>query len=240
MRMRPASCWRKWGVGPGPDEHAAELAAAPALLAALPLAGRLVTGDALYCQAALCDQILQAGGQYLLVVKANQPDLQWAIRTLFAHPPLGERFAATVSWGKHGDRIERRRLWTSRALTDYVDWPGAAQVALLERTTWRRGNKARQTRVLITSQGPAVSPARLLTQARGHWAIENRLHWVRDATMGEDASPVRSGAAPRVLAGLRNAVLALLRRAGWSNIAAALRHYGWQPAAVLVLLGLSP
>lgn len=237
--MRPASCWRSRGVGTGADEHVAELAAAPTLLTTLPLAGRLVTGDALYCQAALCRQIVQAGGDYLLVVKANQPDLCWAIRILFAEPPAGERFASASTWDKHGDRIERRRLWASAALTEYVAWPGIQQVALLERTTWRRGNMTRQARLLLTSQATTPAAA-LLTQARGHWGIENRLHWVRDVTLGEDASQVRSGAAPRVLAGLRNAVLALLRRAGWTNIAAALRHYAWQPGAPLALLGLSP
>lgn len=232
-------CWRKRGVRGPSDVHAAELAVAPDLLAALPLTGRLVTGDALYCQAALCQQIVQAGGDYLLVVKANQPELCWAIRTLFAAPPAGQPFATAEVWDKHGDRIARRRIWTSAALTDYLDWPGAAQVALLERATWRRGGCRRQARLLITSQG-AAPPGVVARQARRHWAIENRLHWVRDVTLGEDASQVRSGAAPQVLAGLRNVVLALLRRAGWTNIAAALRHFAWQPGAALALLGLSP
>jgi predicted transposase YbfD/YdcC len=145
-----------------------------------------------------------------------------------------------VAWDKHGGRIERRRLWASTALAGYVTWPGMQQVALLERTTWRGANVQRQTRMLITSQASSISPARLLRQARGHWAIENRLHWVRDVSMGEDASQVRSGVAPRVLAGLRNTVIALLRGAGATNIAAALRRLAWQPGAALALLGLSP
>ena len=81
--------------------------------------------------------------------------------------------------------------------------------------------------------------ARLLTLVRGHWAIENRLHYVRDVTFGEDASQVRSRAAPQVLAALRNVVTGLLRQAGWTNIAAALRHYAWQSGATLALLGVS-
>ena len=75
---------------------------------------------------------------------------------------------------------------------------------------------------------------------RGHWGIENRLHYVRDVTFGEDASPVRTGAAPQVLAVLRNLVLALLRNAGSTNIAAALREHAWsQPGAALRLLGIA-
>ncbi len=79
----------------------------------------------------------------------------------------------------------------------------------------------------------------MLTLARGHWGIENRLHYVRDVTLGEDASRVRTGAAPQVLAALRNAVLALLRATGATNIAATLRDITWRGTA-LALLGLTP
>jgi predicted transposase YbfD/YdcC len=212
----------------------------PALLAALPLAGRLVTGDALYCQRALCRQIVQADGDYLLIVKANQPALAHAIATLFVHPPPGERFATAITWDKHGDRVETRRLWASAALSGYLDWPGLQQVALVERVCRRRGVRTRQVRAVITSLGPATPAATLLAQVRGHWAIENRLHWVRDVTLGEDASQVRRGAAPQVLATLRNCVIALLRHAGATNLAAALRHGAWCPGAALTLLGLVP
>jgi predicted transposase YbfD/YdcC len=217
-----------------------ELAAAPGLLAALPLGGRLVTGDALYCQAALCRQIREQAGDDLVVVKANQPDLLWAVRTLFAAPPPGEAFATAVDWGQHGDRVERRQVWASAALTGYLDWPGAQQVLCVERRCLRRGTWTREVRYAITSLGPGVTAAALLGHVRRHWAIENRLHWVRDVTMGEDACRVRSGAAPQILAALRNTALALARRAGWTNIAEALRHYAWRPGAALAVLGLSP
>jgi predicted transposase YbfD/YdcC len=213
---------------------------APALLGAVPLAGRLVTGDALYCQEALCRQILAAKGNYLFIVKANQPELYWAIATLFAQPPPGERFPSAVQWDLHGDRVERRQVWASGALQEYLDWPGVQQVLRVERRCLRQGTWTRQVRYAITSLGATVGPKALLAEVRGHWAIENRLHWVRDVTCGEDACRVRSGAAPQVLAGLRNAVIAVLRGAGWTNIAAAVRHYAWQPGAALALLGLRP
>ena len=78
----------------------------------------------------------------------------------------------------------------------------------------------------------------MLALARGHWGIENRLHYVRDVTLGEDACRVRSDAAPQVLAALRNVVLTLLRAAGHTNIAAALRAIAWRGSA-LALLGLA-
>lgn len=240
--MRSAWCWPNRGVrtGDGDDEREGELTVAPALLAALPLRGRLVTGDALYCQRTLCRQIRRQQGDYLVVVKANQPTLYWAISTLFAEPPPGETFATAVSWDQHGDRVETRRLWASTALAGYLTWPGAQQVALVERTRVRQGNRTREVRCFITSLGPEVGAAALMDHVRGHWAIENRLHWVRDVTMGEDASQIRRGAAPQVLAALRNTVIALVRDAGWTNVAAALRHYAWQPGTALALLGLAP
>ena len=213
---------------------------APAVLAALPRRDRLVTGDALYCQSALCRHILAQGGDYLVTVKANQPELLWAVQTLFADPPPGERFATAVSWDQHGDRVETRRLWASTALAGYLDWPGARQVLCVERVCVRRGQTTSQVRYAITSLGPEVGAEALLGYVRGHWGIENRLHWVRDVTMGEDASQVRAGAVPQVMAALRNTVLGLLRGAGWTNVAAALRHYAWQPGAALALLGLTP
>ncbi len=73
---------------------------------------------------------------------------------------------------------------------------------------------------------------------RGHWGIENQLHYVRDVTMREDASQVRSGAAPEVMAALRNTVLGLLRGTGATNIATALRHYSYKPLETLALLGI--
>lgn len=206
----------------------------------MPLRGRLLTGDALYCQAALCRQIRDAEGDYLLVVKANQPDLLWAVRTLFAAPPPGEEFATAVAWDQHGGRVERRRVWASTALAGYLDWPGARQVLRVERRCLAKGAWTREVRYAITSLGPEVAAPALLQHVRRHWAIENRLHWVRDVTMGEDACRVRTGAAPQILAALRNTTLALARHAGWANIAAALRHYAWRPGAALALLGLNP
>ena len=234
---RPAWCWRKRGART--REHEAELTVAPGLLEQIPVAGKIVTGDALYCQRALCQRIVERGGAYFVVVAANQPSLYSDLWWLFEWPAPGEVFRQTVSVDQHGDRIERRQLWTSMALQGYTTWPGAQQVCKVERRREQDGQVSTEVAYAITSLGAAVGPAELLAIWRGHWAIENRLHYVRDVTLGEDASQVRTGAAPQVMAALRNVTLALLRRAGHANIAAALRATAWQHDAALAFLGIA-
>ena len=221
------------------------MGAAPELLGRVSLQGRVVTGDALYAQQHLCAQILAAGGEYLFIVKRNQPALYEAIALLFDEPPFGEECPMVEQRGRHGDRREVRRLRVSTALTGYLTWPGVGQVCEVEREVeYVRSGVVRrrevQVRYAITSLGPEVGPGRLSQLIRGHWTIENRLHWVRDVTFGEDASQVRTGAAPEVMAALRNLVIGLLRCAGVQNVAAALRGNGWQGGQVLKLLHLSP
>lgn len=151
---------------------------------------------------------------------------------------------------RHG-RDEVRLLW---ALADPVvlrgagahgtvgaPWPHLAQVARVERrrTVYRRGQVHPMVEVTyaITSLPPARADARtLLGHLRGHWGIENKTHYVRDVTFDEDRSQVRTGAAPQAMAAVRNLVLALLRRAGHPNIAAALRTYAGRPADAVALI----
>jgi len=209
------------------------LSAAPQLLESVTLNGRLVTGDALYCQRKVCRQVCEAGGDYLVVVKGNQRQLFCDIETLFSDPPDGEVFALAEQRDRHGDRREVRHLWGSTALQDYLDWPGARQVCKVERVNERKGKVSRQVRYVITSLGEEVGAQQLLRHVRGHWGIENRLHYVRDVTFGEDASQVRTGSAPEVMAALRNVVIGVLRQAGATNIAAALREVGWSQARLL-------
>jgi predicted transposase YbfD/YdcC len=211
------------------------------VLAPLALRGLVVTGDAQFCHRALSRQVVEQEGHYFWAVKENQPALYDEIATLFADPPPGECFGEAVRFGRHGDRQERRALRASAALNDYVRWPHVGQVCALERTITRRGRTTREIAYAITSLLPAqTSPQQLLALWRGHWGIENRLHWVRDVTFDEDRCPVRTGAGPQVVAALRNTVIGVLRRAGHANIAAALRTYAARPTAALTLLGLTP
>lgn len=218
-----------------------ELTVAPQLLAQLELVGRVVTGDALYAQRGLSRQVVEQGGDYLWVLKDNQPTLRAALVLLFAEPPWGERMGVVQQVGRHGDRQERRQLWASTALNHYLDWPYLGQVCCVARTRQRKGVREEHTAYAITSLTPEKgTPQKLLELWRGHWKIENQSHYVRDVTMREDASQVPSGAAPEVLAALRNVVIGLVRQSGATNVAAALRHYSWKATKALPLLGLSP
>ena len=155
---------------------------------------------------------------------------EWRARgaklTVWADAPVKRR---------HG-RLERRELWAlaDPELNGYVGsagtvgeaWPHLQQVCRLERQRVVKGKKQVDVSYAISSLPATDADARrLLSLSRGHWGIENRLHWVRDVTFDEDRSQVRTGAAPQVLAGLRNLVISLVRRAGHSNVAAALRRH---------------
>lgn len=141
---------------------------------------------------------------------------------------------------RHGNRRELRCLWVSGLLTGYSDWPHVAQVCRLERLVRVRGKKTREVAYAVTSlPAHAATPQHLLALWRGHWGIENRVHWVRDVTFDEDRCQVRTGAAPQALAALRNLTISLMRLAKHRNIAAALRRYAAHPAEALALVGVN-
>jgi len=112
-----------------------------------------------------------------------------------------------------------------------------------ERTQWNRATRqhetTREVAYAITSLTRMQANAReLLEKTRGHWGIENRLHWVRDETFGEDRCRVRSGNAPQLLAAVRNAATSALRLEGFDNLAAALRNFGRNSRRSLTWLGI--
>lgn len=130
-----------------------------------------------------------------------------------ATPPPDLTTAETVEKG-HG-RIETRKIAVSAEVVPHVEWPGAAQVARIERTRCIGGKASTETAYIITSLTAAeAGPERLLELSRKHWAIENRLHYVRDVSFNEDRCRVRAGA--RALAAIRNIVLHLIRSRGMS------------------------
>lgn len=225
-----------------------EISAAPALLATVDLKGKVVTGDALLTQRTLCAQILEQGGDYLLVVKENQPKLKEAIAYLFDNPPWTEqekaqeyqRFSYTDKG--HG-RIETRTLEASIALNDYLDWPGLQQVMKRSsrRVITKTGESTETVSYGITSLSPQKADAYTLERLwRGHWTIENRVHYVRDVSMGEDAGRSHCGNIPVALALFRNVILSLLRLAGWQSIPNAFRHYRARLRESLLFLGFTP
>jgi predicted transposase YbfD/YdcC len=221
-------------------EKSNEIAASADALAMLMLTGVVITGDAMFTQHAIAETILDAGNDYLLVVKENQPTLHEEIALLFADPAAAVTMAEETTM--HSQRIEQRRLRASTELVGYTDWPGLAQTLAMERrvTVRQTGETHEEIAYAVTSLSPAhATPTQLLTLWREHWHIENKLHWVRDVTFGEDHSTVRAGGGPQVLAALRNLAIGLLRLAGATNIAAACRRYAAQPALALSVVGLT-
>jgi predicted transposase YbfD/YdcC len=233
----------------GADKSEGELTVAPALIARIAWPGRVLTGDALFCQRHLCQQVLAAGGDYLVIVKENQPTLYAAIDLLFAPPAtlgptlFADRREGTTRGRGHGRQQEVRTLVASTDLNDYLDWPGLGQVFRLTRTWREKGVPKEALRYGITSLMPdAGPPDRLLALKRGHWGIENGLHRVKDVTLGEDQSTIHTGQGPTVMAFLRDAAVSLLHRAGVHQIAARLRDHSHNPdpAIALVLRPPSP
>ncbi len=185
-----------------------------------------------------------------------RPVTAWPVWEQRAWHERGAALTAAVQAPRkasHG-RVERRELW---ALADPAwnrqmgelgtlgqPWPHVQQLWRLVRR--RSDPHTGETSVEVTFGISSLPPARAdaerhLHMIRAYWGIENKLHRVRDATMGEDASQVRSGAAPQAVAGLRNLSLALLRRSGVANIAERLRTFAGRPAsAVALILGYSP
>ena len=133
--------------------------------------------------------------------------------TLPAHerrPPPDLACAQTVEKG-HG-RIETRTIGVSRECAAHLGWPGAAQACRIERIREQAGKRSREVAYAVTSLSPQqAGPSALLALWRGHWLIENQLHWRRDAILREDHSQIRTGTIPQAMAALRNAMLHLVR-----------------------------
>jgi predicted transposase YbfD/YdcC len=207
------------------------------LLADLDLAGAVVTADALHAHAEAAQFLVTTkGADYLFTVKANQPTLlNRCVRLAWQQVPVLDRTRHRA----HG-RVEIRTL---KAVTVRgLGFPHASQVLQVTRKT--RDLRSRRWRAVVvyavTSLAHArASPARLADLLHGHWSIENGLHWVRDVTFTEDASQVRSGTAPQVMACLRNLASDVLCRAGPINLAAALRFHSRDPHRPLATLGIS-
>lgn len=218
-----------------------ELSGAQALVRGLDLRGRVVTADALHCQRALSQQVRAQGGHWLWAVKGNQSALAQALETLFSAPRTRDWPVLESSWTSRGPshgRWEVRRFETSTRLNDWSDWPGLGQAIRRVCERWVKGQHSCQTTYFITSLSAEQADAETLEGLiRGHWSIENRVHYVRDVAFGEDACQQRQGRSTQVLAALRNALLNLLRSRGHTSITRALRHFAARPLDALAITG---
>jgi predicted transposase YbfD/YdcC len=214
------------------ETKANELTAAPALLAQLDLTGTLITGDAMFAHRNMSTQIVEAGGDYCWIVKENQPTLYDDLRLLFGPQPtplpgtspIPDDFVTVRTVEKAHGRLDERTLTISSLLMGYQPWPYLAQAFQVVRISRRGRRRTREVRYGITSVPTTVATAtQVLSWVRGHWQIENGLHYRRDVTLAEDASLVRRGQAPQVLATLNNFVCSVTAQAGVANLAAVQR-----------------
>ncbi len=206
-----------------------EITAFTTALATLPdLSGVVLTADALHCQREHATWLRDRGGHYLFTVKANQPTLRRALAGLpWAQVPGSRRRQAG-----HG-RAESRSVKVIdldghriQALFPHVQ---RAIKVVRRRRERRTGRTSTEIVYAVTSLTyRQAAPELLALWIQGHWGIENRVHHVRDVTQGEDASRIRAGAGPEVMAVLRNTALNLHRLDGHSNIASAQRRAGWR------------
>ncbi|MEU5554304.1 ISAs1 family transposase [Micromonospora sp. NPDC047793] len=198
----------------------------------------VITADAFHCQREHVAYLAEHGAHWILTVKANQPSLHAQLAGL---PWRAVPDAARDIDRGHG----RREIRTCKILTvsTGIDFPQAAQALQIRRRRRRLDQPKRfttETVYAITDlRVHQARPAQLASWVRGHWSIENKVHWVRDVTYDEDRSQIRTGTGAQVMAALRNAAIGALRTAGVTNIAAANRHHARDSTRPLALLGIT-
>ena len=223
-----------------------EIVAAPRLLKTVDLQGKIVTGDAMFTQRELSEQIVSEGGEYDWTVKDNQPSLRSDIEALFAieqgQTPLkvmANDFQEAVSVDKAHGRLEQRRLTSSAMLAGAVEWPHLEQVYKIEREIeqLKTGKRRSEISYGITSlKRQEADAGRLLGIRRKHWEIENGLHYRRDWSLKEDYCRLKTGDAAQAMAIINNLVIGLVRQAGFQYLPDGRRMYSAQPLAALKLI----
>jgi predicted transposase YbfD/YdcC len=215
-----------------------EIAAIPALLQKLALAGALVTIDAIGCQQAIAAAIVDKGGDYLLAVKANQPALLDDLKVFFDDAYERDRLdICETTDGDHG-RIEVRRHWVCTDiawLARMHPWKNLACIAMVEARREIDGKAATSRRYYIASA--PLDARRLAAAVRAHWTIENRLHWVMDVVFHDDLCRLRTGHAPRNMAAIRHIALNLVKQAkGNDSLKVRRKMAAWSPDYLELLL----
>lgn len=205
------------------DAKSNEITAIPKLLEILAISGCLVTLDALGCQTEIAEKIVVAGADYVLAVKGNQPTLFEGIRNFFIEH-LEDDFARTKvsrheSQERGHGRVESRSYYVCPVPNDLPDrerWQGLVAVGITINDTERGAKHSNEVRVYILSK--QLSGRKFAEAVRGHWSIENRLHWQLDVTFGEDQSRIRQGHADANFSILRRTALSLLKNNHTSKV----------------------
>jgi predicted transposase YbfD/YdcC len=200
------------------SEKSNEITAIPRLLEMLNVKGAVVTIDAMGCQKAIAEQVVKQEGDYVLAVKENQPTLHDVVKNTFDEltgpgiPCVSYDFHEDVDAG-HG-RVETRRIWTT-GWTDWwkdrADWAGLKSFVCVESVREINGHTSTERRYFISSLDGQDAKA-MLGYVRGHWGIENKLHWSLDVTFREDSLRNRVGHSAENFSRIRRLALNLLRR----------------------------
>lgn len=217
------------------DAKSNEIPAIRDLLGMMNIDGAVITADALHAQRETAQFICDHDADYVLTVKNNQPGLRAALAGL----PWSKIPAQRATEHSHGRTVTR----TIKAVQApaWIEFSGAAQIVQVRRTRTTKGKRSTEVVYLICSRSMIQAPPEMVAAwIQSHWAIENRLHWVRDVTFDEDRSQIRTGSGPAMMAALRNLAISLHRLAGATNIAAALRYHARDPQRLIKLLLTSP
>lgn len=223
-----------------------EIVAAPGVLKSVDLGGKIVTGDAMFAQRELSQLIVERGGEYLWMVKDNQSSLREEIAAAFeieqGHtrlPLMKNDFTQAQTIEKGHGPIEERRLRATSQMKGYLKWPHLEQVLKIERRVEEisTGHRREEVSYGVTSlMREEASASRMMEIVRGHWGIENGLHYRKDKTLKEDCCRLKVGEEAQVMAVINNLVIGLVLRQGIKNLAAARRSYNANPLEALNLI----
>ncbi len=221
------------------DAKSNEITAVPKLLEMLKLKGTIVTTDALNCQRAIAERIVDRDGDYALALKANQPRLHGDVVLIFDDPASKTTTAKPVVDADHG-RLETRTATVSTDIAWLVkdhQWPGLTAIGKVERIREIAGKSTSETAYYLLSA--PLSPERLNEVVRAHWGVENRLHWRLDVVMNEDQDRSRLGNGPHNLAILRHMALNVMQKDGEKgSLRGKIKRAGWDEAYLRRLLTL--
>ena len=214
-----------------------EITPIPLLLERLELRGALVTIDAMGTQTKIAQKILDRGGDYLLALKENWPATYAEVETLFAKPPPELTIERHQTVEKSHGRMETRRhavchevdwLFSDRRYPGELKFPRLAMLGMVQSTTERNGKTEHETRYYLCST--ALDAKSFARAVRGHWGIENRLHWLLDVVFREDLTRLRSGDGPENMAVVRHTALNMLSQATPStSFKNRRKKAGWEP-----------
>jgi len=210
------------------DAKSNEITAVPKLLKLLTLQGAIVTADALNCQRAIAEQIVEQQGDYALALKANQGTLHEDVALLLDDPELKAGRTAPLVEADHG-RIETRTATVSTEigwLQKQHQWPGLKAIGKVERVRETAEKTTTETAYYLLSS--KLTPERFNEVVRQHWSIENSLHWRLDVVMNEDQDRTRAGNGAHNLAVLRHmAINAMQKEGSKGSLRGKLKRAGW-------------